>query len=251
MTKIALRGLTAVVMTWAICAPAAELIVSAAASLTNAFSEIGKEFEKANPPHKVIFNFASSGALLQQISRGAPVDVFASADQETMDRADRQQLIVRSSRSDFTANTLVLVAPAQSGISLSGFEGLRSDAFKRIAISNPETVPVGKYAKGALEAAGVFGELKDKYINTQSVRQSVEYVVRGEVDVGFVYASDAATVADRVKLLLEVPTNTPITYPIAAVKGGGREHLAIRFVQFVRSPKAQTILQKHGFKAMK
>src|SRR5882672_11857753 len=94
-------------------ATAADIIVSAAASLTNAFTDIGKEFEKANAGHKVLFNFAGSGALLQQIARGAPVDVFASADQDTMDKAVNQNLIVRSNRADFTRNTLVVVVPGK------------------------------------------------------------------------------------------------------------------------------------------
>jgi molybdate transport system substrate-binding protein len=231
-------------------ASAADLIVSAAASLTNAFTDIGKEFEKANQPHKVIFNFASSGALLQQISRGAPVDVFASADQDTMDRADKQNLIVRGTRKDFTANALVLVAPKDSGASISALEDLQRDPVKRIAISNPDTVPVGKYSKAALEKAGVFAGLREKFIFTQNVRQSLDYVARAEVDVGFVYETDAAIMQQRVKVLFQVSTPVPITYPIAAVKGSGKERLAGAFVDFVRSRAAQAILQKHGFRAV-
>jgi molybdate transport system substrate-binding protein len=248
MKRGTLAGLALTLVTWTTGAAAAELIVSAAASLTNAFTEIGKEFEKANSPHKVVFNFAGSGQLLQQIARGAPVDVFASADQDTMDRADKQNLIVRSSRADFTRNTLVLVASKRSAVSLSRLEELKNDAVKRIAISNPETVPVGKYSKSALDAAGLFEALKDKYIHTQNVRQSLDYAARGEVEVGFVYVTDAAIMPDKVTVLFEVPTQTPITYPIAAVKGGGKESLALKFVQFVGSDTAQKILAAHGFR---
>lgn len=250
MKKIVHAILTAALLAWAGGAGAGELIVSAAASLTNAFSEIGQEFERTNSPHRVIFNFASSGALLQQISRGAPVDVFASADQDTMDRAERQDLIVRSSRVDFTRNALVLVMPAGAATSVSNLEELKKEAIRRIAISNTETVPVGKYSRQALQSAGLFDELKDKYINTQNVRQSLDYVARGEVDAGFVYMTDAAVMADKVRVMLEVPTRTAITYPIAVVKGGGKESLATRFVRFVRSDIGQKILRKHGFRAM-
>jgi molybdate transport system substrate-binding protein len=228
-------------------ASAADIIVSAASSLTNAFNDIGREFEKANPGHKVLFNFAGSGALLQQIARGAPVDVFASADQDTMDKALAQNLIVRSSRVDFTRNTLVVVVPADAGLVITNLQGLSAESVKRIAISNPETVPVGKYAKAALEAADLWEGLKDRMINTQNVRQSLDYVARGEVDAGFVYATDAAAMPGRVKALFPVATQTPITYPIAAVKGNGKENLAVKFIEFVKSGVAQGILARYGF----
>src|SRR6267142_2120755 len=118
-------------------ATAADLLVSAAVSLTNAFTDIGKDYEKANPGQKVNFNFGSSGALLQQISRGAPVDVFASADQETMDRADKQNLIVRKSRHDIVRNTLVVVAPMGAKEAPKSLERLKDAGITRLAISNP------------------------------------------------------------------------------------------------------------------
>ncbi len=228
-------------------AGAADIIVSAASSLTNAFNDIGKEFEKANPGHKVLFNFAGSGALLQQIARGAPVDVFAPADQDTMDKAAAQNLILRSSRADFTRNTLVVVVPADANSTLADLNGLGSTSVKRIAISNPETVPAGKYAKAVLEAFGLWDVLKDKMINTQNVRQSLDYVARGEVDAGFVYATDALAMRGKVTLVFNVPTKAAITYPIAVVKGNGKENMAIRFVEFVKSEAAQKILRQHGF----
>ncbi len=236
----ALAGLSAT-------AGAADIIVSAASSLTNAFNDIGKEFEKANPSHKVLFNFAGSGALLQQIARGAPVDVFASADQDTMDKADAQNLILRSSRTDFTRNTLVVVVPADADFTLVDLEGLRSASIKRIAIGNPETVPAGKYAKAVLEASNLWNTLKPRMINTQNVRQSLDYVARGEVDAGFVYATDALAMRGKVTLVFNVSTKTSITYPIAVVKGNGKENLAIRFVEFVKSETAQKILRQYSF----
>lgn len=226
---------------------AADVIVSAAASLTNAFTDIGREFEKMHAGQKILFNFAGSGALLQQIARGAPVDVFASADQDTMDKAFRQNLILRSSLVDFTHNTLVLVVPAKGGPALADLDGLRAPAVARIAISNPQTVPAGKYAKDALVVAGLWDVLEKKFINTRNVRQSLDYIARGEVDAGFVYATDAAIMPERVRVLFDVPTKTPIAYPIAVVKGNGKERLALDFIEFVKSPPAQAILAKYGF----
>lgn len=228
-------------------AGATDLIVSAAASLTNAFAEIGKEYEKAHPGDRVRFNFGASGSLLQQIARGAPVDVFAAADQETMDRAEKGNLLVKGTREDFASNRLVVVVPGDSKVTVGHLTDLSSEAIRRIALGMPDSVPAGRYAKGALEAANLWGPLQPKYIYTQNVRQSLDYVMRGETDAGFVYATDAALVKGKVRTALEVPTATPILYPIAAVKGNGQEMHARRFVQFIRSEAAQSILQKYGF----
>jgi molybdate transport system substrate-binding protein len=128
-------------------AGAAELIVSAAASLTNAFAEIGKAFEQAEPGNTITFNFGGSGQLLQQIDRGAPVNVFASADQETMDRAQQRGLIDASTRQDFTRNALVVIVPSDSARPVTGLESLVTAGVRRIAIGNPDSVPVGRYTR--------------------------------------------------------------------------------------------------------
>ena len=226
---------------------ATDLVVSAAASLTNAFADIGKEFEKAKPGSKVLFNFAASGQLLQQLSRGAPVDVFASADQQTMDKAEKQNLIVRGTRQNFVSNKLVVVVPANSKTGINSLEGLASPDIKRIALANPDSVPVGSYSKQALEAASLWDKLRKKYISTTNVRQSLDYTARGEVDTAFVYLTDALIMPNRVKIAFEVPSSTEILYPIAVVKGNGKEDLALKFVEFVKTESAQAILAKYGF----
>ena len=118
---------------------------------------------------------------------------------------------------------------------------------QRIALGTPETVPVGRYAKGALEKAGLWEGLKPKFIYTQNVRQSLDYVFRGEVEAGFVYLTDAATSPVKVRTALEVPVERPILYPIAAVKGWGNQNQALDFIAFVRSESGQKILAKYGF----
>jgi len=228
---------------------AADITVSAAVSLSNAFGEIGKAFEKASQGrHKVLFNFGASGSLLQQISRGAPVDVFASADLDTMDRAEKQNLIYRDSRSNFVSNRLVLAVPAQSTATLGGLQELMAPAVQRVAMGIPESVPVGRYTKGVLEAAGLWDVLRPKMIYGQNVRQCLDYVARGEVDAGFVYATDALLMKDRMRVALTLPTPTPIQYPIAVVKGNGQEKSAREFVTFVlRDPVARKVFDKYGF----
>jgi molybdate transport system substrate-binding protein len=222
-------------------------MVAAASSLSNVFAEIGKAYEQARPGTRVLFNFGASGQLLQQISRGAPVDVFASADTETMDRADQQRLIAGSSRVNFAANKLVLVLPGDSNLNISTLEELTDPQVQRIALGIPETVPVGRYAKGALERAGLWDGLKPKFIYTQNVRQSLDYVFRGEVDAGFVYLTDAAISPVKLRIAMEVPVERPILYPIAAVKGWGNQNRALDFIAFVRSDSGQKILARFGF----
>jgi molybdate transport system substrate-binding protein len=228
-------------------ANAAELVVSAAASLTNAFTELVKAYEAAHPETNVVLNFAGSGTLLQQIDRGAPVDVFASADEITMNRAQSRHLVVAETRIDFAHNSLVLIGPSDSQLQIDGLGALRSNQIHLIAISNPDSVPVGRYARAALKAAGLWDVLMPKYINTQHVRQSLDYVARGEVDVGFVYATDAAVMPDKVRVLRRIATTTPITYPIAVVADSRNKTEAERFIEFVRSAQGESILQRAGF----
>ena len=228
-------------------AAAADLMVAAATSLTNAFTEIGKAYEKTKPDVRVLFTFGASGQLVQQVSRGAPVDVLATADQESMDRADTLRLIYRDSRANFAGNKLLMIAPADSALDLSKLQALTTVQVHQIAIGTPESVPVGGYAKLALEKAGLWEQLKPKYIYAQNVRQSLDYVIRGEVDVGFVYASDAAISPVKIRVGSEVALDKPIHYPIVAVKGFGQENRAREFIAFVRSAPAQAILQKYGF----
>ena len=132
---------------------AGEITVSAASSLTNAFKEVAQGFEAQYPGSKVQLNFAASGALLQQLAKGAPVDVLASADQETLDQAAKQGLIQPASRRDFVRNTLVLVVPAGSKLAPKSLAELAQPAYGKVAIGNPASVPVGRYTQDALEAA--------------------------------------------------------------------------------------------------
>lgn len=225
-----------------------ELIVSAAASLTNAVQEVGEAFEDANPGTKVILNFAASGALLQQIDQGAPVDVFASADEETMNRAEEKGLIEPGTRAPFTRNSLVLVAPVDSERSLSGVEDLGGDAVKRIALGDPSFVPAGRYARQALQSLSLWEAVQPKLIFANSVRQVLDYVARGEVDAGLVYRTDAALRRDRVQVVQTLEGHEPILYPVAIVKTSEHKDTARNFQDFLRGP-GQAILSRFGFQS--
>ncbi len=229
------------------CAHAAELIVSAAASLTNALREVGRSFEDARRGNKVTFNFASSGALLAQIAKGAPADVFASADTATMDRAEEQGLLAAGTRRILLHNKLVLIVPAVSPVVPSDLASLDNAAVRRIALGNPASVPAGRYAREALEVAGLWLKLEPKYILAQNVRQALDYVARGEVDAGIVYATDAAIMRDKVRVAGEIATTTPIVYPVAVVKDSRNRPLAEAFVEFLGSGAAQATFKRYGF----
>ncbi len=242
----ALCGILCGAMT-ALPAAAAELTVSAAASLGNAFRALGPVFEAAHPGARLRFNFGASGALLQQIAKGAPVDVFASADLQRMDEAQRQRLIQADARRHFAANTLVVIVPAAASRVPSALADLAQPAYARVAIGLPASVPVGSYSQAALEAAGLWAAIRPRMIGAHSVRQALDYVARGEVDAGFVYATDAALMPARVRVAFTVPTPQPILYAAAPVAASAQPALARQFVAFLGSAPAQAVLATHGF----
>ena len=227
---------------------AAEVTVSGAASLTNAFKEAAGAFEAQNPGTKVLLNFAASDALLAQIAKGAPVDVFAAADQESMDKAEQQGLLAPGSRRNFVANSMVVIAPSDSTVRLETLADLQQDAVKKVTLGNPAGVPIGRYAKGALEAARLWTAVEPKAVYGTSVRQSLDYVARGEADAGFVYATDALVMKDKVKVAFTVPTETPVLYPVAIPKDGPNPADGRKFVDFLQSAPGQAILARYGFR---
>ncbi len=243
------RLLCLLLMVAALPATAAELTVSAASSLTESFRDIASAYEAAHPGTKVDLNFAASGVLLQQISRGAPVDVLATADMETMAQAAKGGLLETDSRQTFATNRLVVVVPPGRKDAPGTLAALVGKGVQRVAIGNPDSVPVGRYARTALQDAGLWDAITARTITTQNVRQSLDYVARGEVDAGFVYASDYQATPGRVVRAFDVPLKTPITYPVSVIKGSARAVEARRFVAFVVSPQGQAILRRHGFGA--
>ena len=221
-----------------------EITVSAAASLTNAFSDIKVLYEKKHPETTIHLNFAASTPLLKQIQEGAPVDVFASADQETMDAAVKSQVINTQSRKNFVRNTLVLIVP-KGGKKPAKLEEIM--AFERLAIGNPNSVPAGRYTKQALSKAGLWEKAQKKAIFGTNVRQVLDYVARGEVDAGFVYGTDAKKQADKVETVFTLDGHTAILYPIAQVTTGKNPKDGQDFLHFVLSAEGQAVLDKCGF----
>ncbi len=224
-----------------------ELIVSAASSLSNAFAEVGKDFERANSGTTVVFNFAASGALLQQIDKGAPVDVFAAADQKTMNQGEEKNLLAMGDRKDFVSNELILIVPKGASLPIKGLHDLTMKEVTKVALGNPQSVPAGRYTQEALANEGLWEALSPKFIHGDSVRQVLDYVNRGEVDAGFVFATDALLAKDKVEVVATIGNHEPIRYPIAVIAASKKKDLGQRFVAFVMSPEGQRILSRYGF----
>jgi molybdate transport system substrate-binding protein len=227
---------------------AGEIMVSAAISLKNAFEEIGKLYEIKYAGSKVRFNFGASGDLIRQIEGGAPVDVFASAAQKDMNDLTAKGHILPGSRADFARNTIILITPKPGPV--KSFTDLAADKVKRIAAGNPKTVPAGRYTEEIFDYYKITGTVKDKLVYAENVRQVLDYVARGEVDAGIVYATDAAVRSAEIFIAIEAPSasHKPVVYPIAVVKATNNESAARAFINTVRSKEGSAILQKYGFR---
>jgi molybdate transport system substrate-binding protein len=226
--------------------------VFAAASLTDAFTELGKNFEAANPGVAVVFNFAGSQGLRTQIEEGAPADVFASANKTELDALVAGGLVTADTPQVFLTNKLVVILPAGNPARLEKLEDLANPGIKLVLAA--EEVPVGKYAHQALEAMnGQFGsDFKDRVLanvvsNEDNVRQVVAKVQLGEADAGIVYTSDA--IAAPALQTIEIPAelNVSANYPIAALTTSSHTELANAFISYVLSTNGQAVLQKWGF----
>jgi len=225
-----------------------DLIVLAASSLTDALNEIGPAFTSAT--HRgVKLSYAASSALARQIEGGAPADVFLSADTDWMDYLQTRKLIDSGSRHNVLGNRLVLISPADSTVSVTiaphfALAKLLGDG--RLVTGNPDSVPVGKYAKEALTNLGVWSEVQDKVAAADNVRAALALVARGEAPLGIVYRTDAL-VEKKVRIVADFPSTShgPIIYPAATTLQAHEG--AADFVKFLLSPAAQAIFAKYGF----
>jgi len=225
-----------------------EIVVSAAISLKNAFNEISAVYEKRYGV-KVLLNLGSSGLLQKQIEAGAPVDVFASAGRYQMDALQGAGLIVDATRHSFTRNRLVLVVPSGSTLDLNSFSELVRPEVRKLAIGNPKTVPAGQYAEQVLRNLRIWESLEHRLVPAENVRQVLEYVSRGEVDAGIVYATDVSLSRGKASIAVSAPedSHAPILYPVAVVKEAGSPQQARAFIDFTLSRHGQAIMEKYGF----
>ncbi len=231
-----------------LAADAADVTVFAAASLTDALQTIGKDYQ-AKTGHTVAFSFAASSALAKQIEASKGADVFASADSDWMDYLDSRGFIAHETRKNLLGNHLVLIAPADSPVTLAiapHFDLAGALKGGRLAIADPDSVPAGKYARTALETLGVWNGVVDHLVQAENVRVALAYVARGEAPLGIVYASDAQS-EPRVRIAGTIPDSShqPIIYPFALTKEAAPA--AKSFLDFLSSADAKSIFTKHGF----
>jgi molybdate transport system substrate-binding protein len=225
------------------------MTLSVAISMKEAADELGKPFVQARPGVVLRYNFGSSGELQKQIEAGAPVDVFVSAAQRQMDELQQRGLILPGTRRVFARNVLTVVKPVDSTLDLSKPADLLDPRVKRIVIGNPRTVPVGQYSEESLRTLGLWDRLQGKLVLAENVRQALDYVSRGEVDAGFVYTTDAAVRATRVKEAFRPGEDTyrPVVYPAAVVKDSRHPALARAFVELLASAQGRAVLSRLGF----
>jgi molybdate transport system substrate-binding protein len=225
------------------------LIVFAAASLTDTLQQIGPLYT-AHSKVPVKFSFAASSALAKQIESGAKVDAFFSADQDWMNYLQERKLIQVETRRDLLGNRLALIAPANSKVTLKLARGApllaALGANGRLATGDPDSVPVGKYAKAALGNLDLWAAIEPRLARAENVRVALMYVARGEAPLGIVYATDA-TVEPKVRVVDLFPesSHTPITYPVAALSTAAPATTS--FIAFLRSEPARAIFTKAGF----
>jgi molybdate transport system substrate-binding protein len=225
------------------------VLVFGAASLTNVLDDLSQAFT-ARTKIAVKDSYAASSVLAKQIEAGAPADVFFSADLEWMDYLEQHKLLQPGSRHDVVTNRLVLIAPADSKVSVNLTRGmdlgpaLGPDG--KLATGDPDSVPVGKYAMAALQKLGAWNQVSGRIARAENVRAALAFVARGEAPLGIVYRTDALA-EKKVRIVAEFPADThpPITYPIALTLHGGDG--ARKFEDFVRTPAAAEIFRKYGF----
>jgi molybdate transport system substrate-binding protein len=252
LTRLALI-LIGILPTIAMAAPTASkdagITVFAAASMKNALDEVNGAFSKQTGI-KVTASYAASSALMKQIENGAPADVFFSADLDWMDYGAQRKLVNNETRVDLLGNRLVLIAPKESTIHEviigPGFDLAQLAGNGRIVTGDMRAVPVGKYAKAALEKLGAWERARPKFAMTENVRAALTLVARGEAILGIVYATDAK-VEPNVKIVGTFPADShpPIVYPVALTPGAVPE--AAAYLAFLRSPAAKAIFEAYGF----
>lgn len=228
------------------------LSVFAAASLTDAFTEIGSAFEASHPDVRITFNYGGSQNLRTQIEQGAPADVFASANTKEMDSLVSGNLVAAGTPKIFLTNQLVTILPQDNPAGIGSLADLAKPGLKLVLAA--EEVPAGRYARQVLEQLNqLYGDdYKDKVLanvvsNEDNIRQAVTKVQLGEADASIVYVSDAVAVPDLQRIEIPADMNVIAEYPIAALAKTENAELASAFVAYVLSPAGQAILEKWGF----
>lgn len=239
--------ITALLFVCSAAARAEVVNVSAPISIRASLSEVRDAFVRASSGAEVVLNFGASGALQQQIANGAPSDVFISASNEPMDALEKKNLLESETRRDILTNTLVLVAATGSSRPES-FETLGEPDLRMVAIGEPESVPVGKYATEVFSYYKLTDALRGRLVYAKDARQVLTYVETGDADAGVVYGTDARA-SQKVRVVAKAPekAHSPIRYPAALIRGAGGNKTARDFLDFLSSTEARAIFVRAGF----
>lgn len=225
------------------------LIVAAGTGLTDALAEVNDLYSRQKKQIRIETNFAAAGDLQTQIENGAPVDIFFSAATSQMDTLEQKTLILSATRKNVLANKLVLITHQDNQGAIDDFSALKDGRFSLMAIGDPEFVPAGAYALEAFKYAGISYEaLKPDIILGNNVRQVLNYVENKNVEYGIVYYTDTVT-SDLVKIVATAPEeiNRLVIFPVAVVAASSHPEQAIAYIDFLFSPQAKAIFNKHGF----
>ncbi len=222
------------------------VMLFAAASTTDAISDIVNRFEQQNLGARVTTNFAASSTLAHQIESGAGADLFLSANEEWVAYLAKKGFVAE--RRDLLGNQLVVVVPAGSPLRLEQPSDLLDENVQRIAIGEPDAVPAGIYAKQALTKLGLWEKLRAKCVPSANVRQALLYVEEGETEAGIVYATDAA-ISDKVRVAFAFNSSAhePIVYPLVLLKHGAETPGAKRLYAYLAGPEAAKVFRESGF----
>ena len=222
-----------------------EIIVAAASDLTPAFEELGRIFEQSHP-QKVIFSFGSSGMLARQIENGAPMDLFAAANSQYIDDLERKGLIVPGTRAVYARGRITIWTTKDSPLTIEKIEDLIQPGVKRIAIANPEHAPYGTVALEALKTARIWDEIQPRIIYGENIRQTLQFVQTGNVDVAFVALSLSLRTDGR-WVLVPQELHRPLDQALGVIKGARHEQAAREFATFINSPQGREIMRNFGF----
>lgn len=248
-TAAAAEAATTAAETTAASGEETEILVAAAASLKNAYEDkLIPMFEEANPGVTVKGTYDSSGKLQTQIEEGLDADVFMSAAKKQMIALDEEGMIASDTITDLLENKIVLIVPTGNEKKLEKFEDIeKADS---IALGDPASVPAGQYSEEALTNLGIWDKIQDKVSFGTNVTEVLNQVAAASADAGIVYATDAASMADKVEVVAEAPEGSlseKVIYPVAVVKGTAHEKVAKEFVAFLQTDKAITVFEDYGF----
>ncbi len=228
-----------------------EILVAAAASLKNAYEEeLIPMFEEQNPGVTVVGTYDSSGKLQTQIEGGLEADVFMSAAIKQMNSLDEEGLIDSQTIVNLLENKIVLIVPQSGGEGMESFEDI--EKAESIALGDPASVPAGQYAQEALTSLGIWDKIQDKISFGSNVTEVLNQVAAASADAGIVYATDAASMSDQVKVIAEAPEGSlkeAVIYPVAVVKNTAHKEEAEAFVDFLKTDEAMAVFESYGFSA--